>query len=119
MEGQRIIKYLIVHFTFEGIHHWESETPLPKGMEFLANPHRHVFHVRASVEVTKDREIEFIDLKRQMEAYAAAGYHKKEFVASCEEIALDFLNTFKLASCSVLEDGENGAGLVAVPQLKE
>lgn len=101
------IRYVWCRLTFVGFHFWKGA---PSPVTYLRHPHRHVFHVRASKRVThNDREVEFITLKSQLQAYIGAAYEGKTFESSCEEIAEDLLETFRLVSCEVSEDGENGA----------
>lgn len=65
--------------------------------------------MRAEVLEDGDRGIEFLDLKNKIEAYVRATYHMKDIQdTSCEKIANDLLDTFKLSRVSVSEDGENG-----------
>ena len=106
---------IIVNFKFEGIHQWsgvmKDGDEKIKNVEFLKHPHRHIFHVTAKKEVKHDdRDIEIIQLKRQMERMFSA--HKIPALlgeTSCEQLAKTFIKTFDLCYCSVLEDGENGA----------
>ena len=104
-------------FRFTAIHCWKEATG---ASYFLRHPHRHEFHVKAGMTVTSlDREIEFIELKRKMKAYCKEAYEDKEFEYSCEEIAMDLIETFGLSFCEVSEDGENGASIVKVKDYEE
>jgi hypothetical protein len=101
-----MIRTIIVKYQFEAIHHW-AECPFEE-VGFLRDKHRHIFYVEAEKEVFhNDRDIEIIMLKREMEKYSGSKYDYGTW--SCEQIAEDLLNKFKLKSCSVLEDNENGA----------
>lgn len=94
----------------EGIHCW-SECPIPE-VSFLRNPHRHIFHITCQKEVThNDRDIEIIMFKREVESYLRTKYGTPcDFGGmSCEMIASELTNAFKLSICEVMEDGENGA----------
>lgn len=99
---------------FEAIHCWAT-CPLPE-VDFLRVPHRHMFHVKAVVDVSHDdRDVEFILLKRQITDYIAEKYplnsqgYRDIGTTSCEMLAFDLINKFNLSSCEVNEDGENGA----------
>lgn len=101
-------KYVIVKLQFEGIHHWESCNI--DEVSFLKNNHRHIFHIKASRQVSSnDREIEILQLKKAISTYIKTSYPEDIGCMSCEDIAEDLINTFDLSSCEVLEDGENGA----------
>jgi hypothetical protein len=92
---------------FTACHYWEDAKP--PSVDYLKNAHRHEFHVKAGVKITRDRSVEFITLKNQIEAYIKHAYTDKTFTHSCEAIAEDILRTFKLSYVEVSEDGENGA----------
>jgi hypothetical protein len=100
---------IIVNLQFEGVHCW-PDCNIPE-VYFLKSPHRHIFHIQAKKQVQHDdRDIEFIRLKRQIQAYLKHTYPDGELGSnSCESIAKDILEGFELDYCSVLEDGENGA----------
>ena len=112
---------IIVNFTFEGIHQWsgapdkDEKEPVVKDVEFLRNPHRHIFHVTAKKQVSHlDRDIEIIMLKRKMERFfGAAKVPAKLGQTSCEQLCKIYIDAFKLDYCMVLEDGENGAEIFA------
>lgn len=107
---------VVVWFTcqFSAIHRWKNA---PAGVAFLRHPHRHVFHVKGGVRVDKlDRQVEFITLKNQVQAYIKEAYENKEFEYSCEMIAADLIETFKLSFCEVSEDGENGAAIMMIKE---
>lgn len=99
---------VVVKFQFEGIHCWPA-CPF-EDVAFLKEPHRHIFHVTASKAVSHehDREVEIIRLKRLMQTDDLITSVKLGSM-SCEKLAMYFLEKFKLESCYVLEDGENGA----------
>lgn len=60
--------YIKVKFQKEGIHCYPAAKDLA-GVEFLAYPHRHMFHFTVKLEVFHDdRDIEFILLKRELES---------------------------------------------------
>jgi len=93
-------------FQFEAWHSW---TEAPARCNYLAARHRHLFHVRAERAVGHaDREIEFVEWKRDLEARvvaeAATGANR-----SCEQWCEWMLAEFQLDRVEVSEDGENGA----------
>lgn len=99
-------KSIIIKYNFEAIHCWK-ECPI-EDVSFLRSPHRHLFYVTAEKQVFhNERDIEIIMLKREMESYSKSQYDYGN--QSCETIAENLLNKFKLISCEVLEDNENGA----------
>jgi hypothetical protein len=95
---------------FEGFHSWEGA---PAGREYLAHPHRHLFHVRAEVDVDHgDREVEFHDLLDQVVDYCGG---LVGLLGSCEAIAevlaveLERRYPGRRVAVDVSEDGEAGA----------
>ena len=55
-------RYIVVRLCFEGIHCW-PECDI-QDVQFLKNPHRHIFYVTVKWEVKhSDRDKEFISLK--------------------------------------------------------
>lgn len=116
---KNIARQVFCTLQFEAVHCWAT-CPLPE-VDFLRVPHRHMFHVKAFVDVTHDdRDVEFILLKRQISDYINAKYpvnaqgYRDIGTTSCEMLALDLINQFNLSSCEVNEDGENGAVLKVV-----
>jgi len=107
-------KFIFVTYQREGIHCYPDA---PAGVEFLRNPHRHMFHFRVEIEVfTDDRDIEFILFKRELEAlYASTDGTLELDNRSCEMLANDIAEYVQDAypgrdlSITVSEDGENGA----------
>lgn len=111
-----VTRKVIVTLQIEGLHNWPS-CPIEE-VSYLKDPHRHMFHIKATKEVEhNDRDVEIIQLKHQMQAYLKSKYYSfklelhKLGSMSCEDIAEDLLNTFNLCECEVLEDGENGASI--------
>lgn len=99
-----------VRHRFTGWHNW-PEAPEHRG--YLANTHRHEFHIEVSVRVDHDyRDIEFHDLKENV---AAISPGEELGAYSCEMIARDYIDG--LTECygpvvdyvEVWEDGECGA----------
>lgn len=103
-----IRKLVYARFTFEGFHKWPEA---PAHVRYLANLHRHIFHVKVSLFVTdSNREIEFITLgKRAKEVVLRA--HKEQDTTnwSCEHWAEYLLMGLNACEVEVSEDGENGA----------
>jgi len=117
-----------VTFRKEGIHCYPAAATDPKlntageyDVSFLANPHRHMFHFRVSIDVFhNDRDIEFIQFKRWLEnLYSGTGPYNENRVLeldfkSCEMIADDLYIQIadrypnRNVSIQVAEDGENG-----------
>lgn len=101
---------VIVRLWVEGFHCW-PDCPLPE-VAFLRERHRHIFHITAIHEVSHaNRAVEIILLKREMEQWLACTFGRPcEFGSmSCEMIAARLVEAFELRSCTVTEDGENGA----------
>lgn len=97
----------------EGTHFWK-ECRIDE-VHYLKHPHRHLFVIKAVIDVSHDdRDVEFICLKHQVRDYLIKQYgvdHNSCHFGgmSCEMIALELINEFKLFSCEVSEDNENGA----------
>jgi hypothetical protein len=100
--------FAIVRFRVPGIHYWHGAPVLRK---YLANEHRHLFHVECGVEVFhNDREVEFHDM---------LDVAQKDFVLtgrmSCEMAATSLLERLekhypnRRMYVDVFEDGECGA----------
>lgn len=105
-----MITKIFVKYTFEGFHRWPGATGF---RSYLADRHRHIFHVAASIEVfDDDREIEFHDFLRYCRAQTPGGELGSR---SCEMIARDLLGNInarypgRQAFVKVSEDGEVGA----------
>ena len=115
-------KSIFVTFQKEGIHLFPAAANDPKfatgkadDVSFLGYAHRHMFHFTVEVQVQHDdRDIEFIQFKRELEALYSSGTlqlnHK-----SCEMIADDLAYYIidkypnRPLTITVSEDGENGA----------
>jgi len=94
---------------FIGFHQWDDA---PERRAYLREPHRHVFHVRACVDVNHEgREIEFHD----MLAVVTKLCDDMTAVGSCETIATVLAEWLgdeypgRRIGVEVSEDGENGA----------
>jgi len=107
-----------VTFQKEGIHKYPAALEEPKlsDVSFLGYPHRHIFHFRVSIDVWhNDRDIEFIQFKRYLEAlYSGEKNCLSLDYKSCEMIADDLY--LRIADrypnrnviINVSEDDENG-----------
>ena len=109
---------IIVRLQVEGLHFWLGATELPE-VEYLAYAHRHMFYIECKKEVTHDdRDIEFIMFKHKIYNYLITEYYDAKYDSlyfgqqSCEMIANELVNKFKLNYCSVFEDNENGAEVI-------
>ena len=114
---------IFVQFQKEGIHCYPAAATDPKlntageyDVSFLANPHRHIFHFRVSIDVFhNDRDIEFIQFKRWLESlYNGSSTVLELDWKSCEMIADDLYIQIaerypnRAVVIEVSEDGENG-----------
>lgn len=104
-----------VSFQKEGIHSYPAAKDI-EGVEFLANPHRHMFHFKVTIDVYHDdRDIEFILFKRELQQLFIEDGQCDIDHKSCEMLAKDVLEYLfvtypgRNAQVSVSEDGENGA----------
>ena len=119
-----------VTFRKEGIHCYPAAATDPMlntageyDVSFLANPHRHIFHFRVSIDVFhNDRDIEFIQFKRWLEnLYSGNNGNNGSVLAldwkSCEMIADDLYIQIadrypnRNVVIEVSEDGENGCSI--------
>ena len=113
-----------VTFRKEGIHKYPAALDDPKlatgkgdDVSFLGYPHRHIFHFKVAIEVFHDdRDIEFIQFKRWLEALYQQGTLELNY-KSCEMIADALYSEIKQkypkrdVDIDVSEDGENGASI--------
>ena len=115
-----------VTFRKEGIHCYPAAATDPMlntndeyNVAFLASPHRHIFHFRVSIDVFhNDRDIEFIQFKRWLEALYSGSNNVLELnYKSCEMIADDLYVQIaarypgRCVTIEVSEDGENGCSI--------
>lgn len=102
--------YVITRNEIEGIHHWNDA---PKIVQYLKNPHRHIFDIRCEFEVKDDdREIEIFIQENRIRNYFKDVYGEPALFGrkSCEMIAKEIVKQFEnCISCQVLEDGYGGA----------
>ena len=116
-----------VTFQKEGIHSYPlaASSAELQDVNFLAFPHRHIFHFTVAIEVThNDRDIEFIQFKRWCESLYQAGTLTLSHM-SCEMIAdalYDKINEKypnRDVMIDVSEDGENGCSINYNKAIKE
>lgn len=117
---------IMIRTSFPGIHNWpEASQFAGKDVQFLEHPHRHTFHVKASLSVTHDdRQVEFFVFKKAVDdiitnLYEFDGVAFQLGRMSCEQICKDIRNEviikFNLirgvdkVSVEVWEDNEVGA----------
>lgn len=92
---------------FEGFHYWPDA---PEEFSYLKSKHRHMFHVEVYKMVSHDnRDIEFIQLKREVRNYCLQMFGNKPTTYSCEQMGLMIAEMFEATRVVVSEDGENGA----------
>lgn len=105
-------RFIVITTKFPAVHCW-PECNLPE-VEFLKNPHRHLFHVTAKWRVLHtNRELEFLTQKDKVEQYIAEHYWNEDIgTKSCEQIAQEIMIAFGAQFVSVYEDGENGAEII-------
>ena len=108
--------YVVVRLQVDGMHNFPAAREIFPEVGFLADRHRHIFHVEAKKEVFHDdRDVEFIMFKRDIQDYLKQMYYNPETRThefgpkSCEMLAKGILNQFDCVSVSVWEDLENGA----------
>jgi hypothetical protein len=111
--------YIIVSLQIEGLHNWpEARTMIPE-MGFLADIHRHIFHIKATKLVDHDdRDIEIILFKRKIFDWLHVQFDKTRIGVcnfgprSCETIARLIADEFDCSAVEVLEDNENGSVVI-------
>lgn len=108
--------FIVVTLQVEALHNWPAARQIVPEMGFLADLHRHIFHIKATLAVKHDdRDVEIIKFKRELLNYFQRNYYDKDLNVcnfgprSCETLAKDLMEAYDLQSCEVLEDGENGA----------
>lgn len=120
-----IRRWITVSDRFEGFHRWPKA---PDEVGFLRNSHRHLFHVRVTIEVKgDDRELEFFLVKKflneePLETLRHRTTFKMGSSLSCEMMA-EFLakalavryGENRTIQVEVSEDGENG-GIVTLDE---
>lgn len=110
-------KRIFVTFQRAGIHCYPEAgiNPDLSSVAYLANPHRHMFHFKVSIDVMhNNREIEFIMFKEWLERLYSSNTlqlnnHSCEMIA--EELYTKIQENYpeRTVIIEVSEDGENGA----------
>lgn len=107
---------VIVNTSVDGCHNFPAAREIFPEVGFLADRHRHMFHITLASTVThSDRDKEFIMLKRDIQQYVLDKYYDMETrtcefgAMSCEMLAEELLNEFDAQWVEVWEDRENGA----------
>ena len=115
-----------ITFRKEGIHCYPAAATDPLlntnneyNVSFLANPHRHIFHFRVSIDVFhNDRDIEFIQFKRWCESLyngstsvLALDYKSCEMIADDLYLQISARYPERNVIIEVSEDGENGCSI--------
>lgn len=110
-------KYIWVRFQREGVHCYPAAGTDANlaDVDFLAHPHRHIFHFEIQIAVThNDRDIEFIQFKRWLESLFDDKILQLDH-KSCEMISDDIFSTVaekypnREVIVRVSEDNENGS----------
>ena len=103
---------------FVATHYWPKA---PEIVSFLRHPHRHIFHVKGTVETEADREVEFFMLKDEVNGIIddLLLYTDRDSICprldrSCEQTAKEIFSELKKQGYNVVEvevneDNENGA----------
>ena len=110
-----MLKFIKIKLQVEGLHNWPQAAEVFPDVGFLSYPHRHIFYITLTKQVThNDRHIEIIRFKREILGYLKNKYSNGEQYLdfgrkSCEDIAEELLTQFNLNTVEVLEDDENGA----------
>lgn len=108
--------------TFVGYHRWKDA---PDEVKFLRAPHRHIFHVKTTIEVDHaDRELEFFMVQRSIDDIIKSWSADNKVPSwseecptidwSCETMATELLKELhkkypRRMICDISEDDENGA----------
>lgn len=115
-------KFIFIQFQKEGIHKYPDAATNPKlatgewdDVSFLSYPHRHIFFFKVQIEIFHtDRDLEFIQVKRQCERWLGDNDILNLSNKSCEMMGEEL---YKLISkkwperdiiITVSEDNENG-----------
>ena len=112
-----VIRRIYVTHVFHGFHSWSTA---PEQRAYLRSPHRHLFHVKLTIDVTHaDREIEFHDVQDLLAVDCDSLNH--DDLGSCEHIAMQLVDAMKhryperRIEAEVSEDGENGGVVLWLP----
>ena len=113
-------RYVVVTNNFKGYHKYSEA---PRNVAFLKDVHRHVFHVKTTIEVYhNERDIEFFQFQSHIEHFVKHRYYRAFdeyiegiYINSCESLAEAILANLhaiypgRHARVEVWEDNENGA----------
>ena len=117
--------FIKVKSQFVGFHRYVNA---PDEVAFLRNPHRHIFHVTARIEVFHDdRELEFFLVKKEIGKFIDGyTFANKQNLGSCEMMAQSFVRQIRSLyglnreiCVEVSEDGENSAEVWFCPSDEE
>lgn len=104
-------RYIFVNNRLEGVHCYKNA---PKEVSFLRNLHRHLFHVKTTIQVYHDdRDVEFLIFKKFIDK--CLGRLKWDNNMSCEMISDSLKDMISMKYpkreliIEVAEDGENGS----------
>ncbi|MEY9179702.1 hypothetical protein [Bradyrhizobium sp. USDA 313] len=111
---------IFVRFTMAGFHRWAGA---PIGRAYLADRHRHLFHVEVRMQVAHDdREVEFHDLLDEARTIFAEdlGANGNYGSHSCEMLGRELGDRLakqygRPVTVIVSEDGECGAQVEVAP----
>jgi len=109
--------YINIKNYFLGVHRWKDALD---EVDFLKNEHFHTFRVNTTIEVfDSDREIEFIMVKKRLQAFLDSFKPNEIRDLSCESIALLVIKFLREEYggkrryiVKVYEDEEIGGGIV-------
>ena len=89
-----IKQYVEIKTDFDALHHW-PECPF-EDVQFLKNLHRHKIYVVVKIKTSEDRQIEFFQLKYEVEEYVDELFGKDKLKnlgrMSMEEISTKIIN---------------------------
>lgn len=103
-------QFIWITTQIEGFHFYKDA---PLHVDYLKNKHRHIFKIKIWIDTNKDREIEFITLKRSIDNFLNNNLVFED--KSCESISDDIHKYLKQNFINneiwieVSEDGENGS----------
>jgi len=83
--------FIVIRTSAIGEHRWATA---PNKYRSLREFHKHKFEIQVVMEEIKSREIEFLDVKKQLEDFLSL-YFSIPREESCEEIAESILNWLK------------------------
>jgi hypothetical protein len=112
---------ILIKTQFAGLHFYPEA---PDAVDFLKLKHRHMFHVTLEIAVKHDdRELEFFMVKEELNKLLKVDTVTDLGSRSCEVIAKAVIGKMqelyganRHITVTVMEDDENGARVVCVPQ---